>query len=296
MSSTFTAIDISRLPAPDLVETLSYEQILAEVIAAVRLLIPDFIVRESDPAIMLLHVAAYREMLLRQRINDAARAVMVAHANGADLDNLAALFGVGRLMLAEADPENEIAAVFESDDDFRRRIVLAPEGYSVAGPEGAYIFHALSADARVLDASAVSETPGHVMVSILARAGDGTAPPDLVDAVLTHLSAETRRPLTDYVSVQSAEILSFEVNAELSSFAGPDSGVVLAEARRRLDLYLESSFRMGRDITISGLHAALHVEGVHNVRLLSPIGDLEVDRTQAAFCTGVTLVHTGVGE
>src|SRR3546814_9711108 len=48
-----------------------------------------------------------------------------------------------------------IPAVMESDSDLRRRLVLAPEGYSVAGPEGAYIFHALSAHPDVLDASAI---------------------------------------------------------------------------------------------------------------------------------------------
>ena len=63
----------------------------------------------------------------------------------------------------------------ESDPDFRRRIQLAPEGFSVAGPEGAYIFHALSADPGVLDACATSPSPGEVVVTVLARAGDGTA-------------------------------------------------------------------------------------------------------------------------
>lgn len=300
MTSTFAAIDISRLPSPDLVEMLSYEQILADNIASVRLLIPDFAARESDPTTVVLQAFAYREHMLRQRVNDAARAVMVAYANGADLDNLAAVFGVARFRISEAIPDQAIDAVWESDEDFRRRIVLAPEGYSVAGPEGAYIFHALSADARVLDASAISENPGEVIVTILARLGEdspnGTAPADLVDIVLAYLSSETRRPLTDYVIVRSASIVNFAVHAELTTFSGPDAAVVLAEARRRLDDYLVSSFRMGRDITISGLHAALHAEGVQNVRLISPADDLVMDRTQAAFCTGVSIAHLGIGE
>ena len=81
----------------------------------------------------------------------------------------------------------------ESDADFRRRIILAPEGYSVAGPEGAYIFHALSADPDVLDASATSPTPGEVVVTVLSRTGDGTAPPELLATVEAAGSADDVR-------------------------------------------------------------------------------------------------------
>ncbi|MCC2602747.1 baseplate assembly protein [Sphingopyxis yananensis] len=296
MTDSFTAIDISKLPSPDLIEQLSFEEILTANIAAVRAIIPDFFPRESGPITAVLQAFSYREQHLRQRINDAARAVMVAHAMGSDLDNLAAVFGVARFLISEAVPDQGIAAVWESDEDFRRRIVLAPEGYSVAGPEGAYIYHALSADARVLDASAISPDPGEVLVTILSRDGNGTAAPDLVAAVLAYLSAETRRPLTDYVRVQSAQIITYAVEAELTTFSGPDSDVVLAEAARSLADYISSSFRMGRDITISGLHRALHVAGVQNVRLISPAADLVIDRTQAAYCTGTTIRHVGIGE
>jgi phage-related baseplate assembly protein len=44
----------------------------------------------------------------------------------------------------------------EADEDLRQRIVLAPESFSVAGPELAYVFHARSAHPDVLDASATS--------------------------------------------------------------------------------------------------------------------------------------------
>ncbi len=40
---------------------------------------------ESEPATKLLQENAYRELLLRQRINEAAQAVMVAYAMGGDL-------------------------------------------------------------------------------------------------------------------------------------------------------------------------------------------------------------------
>lgn len=329
-AETFTAVDLSKLPPPKLVEELDYETILAEWIVAMKLVMPAYVVRESDPATKVMQIGAYREMLLRQRVNDAAYAVMPAYAEDSDLDQIGARAGIARFVLDEGDPANGIPATLESDEDFRRRIVLAPEGFSVAGPEGAYIFHALSADARVLDASAYSPEPddirqivfdvldahsaspallaamasaldnanwpGDVIVSVLSRDGDGTATGDLTAAVSTYLSAETRRPLTDHVIAQSAQIITYMVEAIITTFSGPDSAVVMATAQASLDKYVASSHRMGRDITISGLHAALHVEGVHNVTLISPVADIIVDRTSAAYCTGTSLIFAGTGE
>lgn len=294
--STFTAVDLSRLPAPSIIEVLDFETILAGLVDRVRAEMPDFEPRESDPAFKLLLVFAYELQNIRQRVNDAARAVMPAYAVGADLDNIAALFGITRFEITPADVPLGIPAVMESDAEFRRRMVLAPEGYSVAGPEGAYIFHALSADPDVMDASATSPAPGYVVVSVLARAGDGTASPELLATVDAYVSDETRRPLTDAVTVESAEIIPYAVEATLTTFSGPDGGVVLTAAQASLDAYIASSHRLGRDITRSGLFAALHVEGVQNVVLAEPAADLIVSRVQAPFCTGTALAYAGTGE
>ena len=294
--ATFTAVDLSRLPAPAIIEALDFETIQADAVARMQELMPDFVPRDSDPATKILQVVSYIVQLVRQRVNDAARAVMPAYATGADLDNIAALFGITRFTLVPADEVLGIPAVMESDADFRRRMVLAPEGYSVAGPEGAYVFHALSADEDVLDASAISPAPGEVLVSVLSRTGSGEAPPELLAAVDAFVSDETRRPLTDFVTVQSAEIIEYAVDATLTTFSGPDGSVVLATAQESLAAYVEASHRLGRDITRSGLFAALHVEGVQNVVLTSPAADVVVSRVQAPHCTGITVNYAGTGE
>jgi len=297
-SSISNSVDLSRLPAPQVVEALDFETIFASMLADLLVRLPTFDATvESDPALVALEVAAYRELMLRQRVNDAARAVMPAFATGADLDQLAALLGVARLLITAADPLNNIADVFESDDDLRRRLVLAPEGYSVAGPEGAYIFHALSSDARVLDASAISPNPGEVLVTILSRTGDGAAPADLVAVVAAYLSDEMRRPMTDFVTVQSVSIVPYAIEAMVLTFSGPDPAIVLAASRARLDDYVARSRRLGRDVTRAGVIAALGgVEGVQNVLLTSPAADVVIDSTQAAFCTGIAITSGGVAE
>lgn len=294
--ATFTAVDLSRLTSPDVVELLDFDTIFADAVARMKLYMPEFEERESDPATKQLLVLSYFAQLLRQRINDAARAVMPAHASGADLDNIAAIFGITRFTLTAADPGTGTDAIMESDNDFRRRMVLAPEGYSVAGPEGSYIFHALSADSAILDASASSPAPGQVLVSILARNGSGAASPALLAKVEAYLSDITRRPLTDLVTVQSAAIINYSVSATLHTYRGPDAAIVLDAARTRLDAYVADCHRLGRDVTRSGIFAALHVDGVQNVDLIHPANDIIVARQQAPYCTAIVISFAGVGE
>ncbi|MEI2454576.1 baseplate assembly protein [Lysobacter firmicutimachus] len=295
--STFTAVDLSRLPPPLVVESLEYETVLAERVADFRKRFPAYTeLTDSDPAMVLLQENAYREIGWRQRVNDAAKAGMLAYAVGADLDHIAARDSLLRYIIDPGEPERGIPPTYESDADFRRRIQLAPEGFSVAGPEGAYIFHALSADPDVLDASATSPAPGEVVVTVLARHGDGTASPALVRAVERVLTDDRIRPLTDYVQVQSARIVPFEVRATVYTHAGPDSSMVIDESLRRLHSYIEQSHRLGRDVPQSGLYSVLHSEGVQRVLLHSPTADVVIDRTQAAHCTLVDIRVGGIDE
>ncbi|MAM57366.1 MAG: baseplate assembly protein [Salinicola sp.] len=299
MSGGFTAVDLSRLPAPDVVESIEFETIFEAMLADLRARDPSFDVTvESDPAYKVLQVAAYREMLLRQRINEAAKGVMLAYAIGSDLDQLGALYGVERQMLDAGDPDAvpPVPASYETDADFRRRIQLSLEGFSTAGPEGAYVFHALSADGAVLDASATSPAPGEVLVTVLSRNDNGNAPASLLNVVDATLSAEDVRPLTDHVTVQSAEIIEYRIDATLYFYAGPDREVVMSQAQGQAATYAEQQHRLGLDVTLSGLYAALHQPGVQRVELASPAASIVVDRTQATYCTGIDLTDGGLDE
>lgn len=296
-SGSFTSVNLSQLPAPAVIEVIDHDVMFNEMLARLRQLDPTFdALLPSDPAYKILEVVTWFRLLDRQRVNDAAREVMLAYASGSNLDHLGAIFGVGRQVLDEGAPDRGVPRVLEADEDFRRRIQLGPEGFSVAGPEGAYIFHTLSADPRVLDASATSPTPGDVVISVLSRDGDGSAAADLLAQVARKLNAEDVRPMTDHVIVQSARITPYQVEARVFTFAGPDSDVVLDEARTRLQRYVSESHRLGRDVTRSALFAALHAEGVQRVELVAPAVDLVMDRTEASHCTQVTITYGGIDE
>ncbi|WP_380184848.1 baseplate J/gp47 family protein [Kalamiella sp. sgz302252] len=299
-------IDLSQLPAPDVVEALDYETLLNERKATLVSLYPaeqqDAIARtlalESEPVVKLLQENAYREVILRQRVNEAAKAVMVAYALADDLDQLGANNGVNRLTLTAADDTTTppTAAVMESDDDYRVRIAAAFEGLSVAGPSGAYEYHAKSADGRVADASAISPSPACVTITVLSREGNGEAAADLLAVVNEALNDEDVRPVADRVTVQSATIVDYAVEAVLYLYPGPEAEPIRAAAEAKLAAFVSAQARLGRDIRKSALYAALHVEGVQRVELAQPAADVVLDKTQAAYCTGYGITIGGSDE
>ncbi|MDU6387155.1 MULTISPECIES: baseplate J/gp47 family protein [unclassified Pantoea] len=299
-------IDLSQLPAPDVVEALDYETLLAERKATLISLYPAeqqaaitrTLALESEPLVKLLQENAYRELILRQRINEAAKANMVAWATGADLDQLGANNGVTRLTLRAADNSTlpPTAAVMESDDNFRMRIAAAFEGLSVAGPSGAYEYHGKSADGRIADVSATSPAPAEVVITVLSREGDGTAPADLLTIVANALNDEDVRPVADRVRVQAAAIVSYRVDATLFLYPGPEAEPIRAAAEAKLLAFINAQSRLGRDIRQSALYAALHVEGVQRVELAQPAADVVLDKTQAAYCSGYSITVGGSDE
>lgn len=81
--SRFAAINLSGLTPPDIIERLDYEAIVTEMrddLVARFPAIVGVIDLESEPARKLIEVFAYRELILRGRINDAARSVILASA------------------------------------------------------------------------------------------------------------------------------------------------------------------------------------------------------------------------
>lgn len=331
MAGSLSSVDLSLVPAPVVVEVIDTEVIVEQMLADLRARDTTYTALvESDPTYKAIEVVAYREFLLRQRVNDAARAVMLPYALDGDLDNLGALMDVQRLTLAPADPLHNVPALMESNTDYRHRIQLSPQGFSVAGPEGAYVFHALSADPGILDASAVGPKPddiraiissvltannasaalvnamktaldaavwpGEVIVTVLARAGDGTAGDDLLTKVADSVNSNDKRPMTDHVTVKGAQIVGYDVRATVYTFTGPDSDVVMSEARKGLDRYVADCHRLGRDVTMSGLSAACHVSGVQRVEFQSPTATIPISRTQASFCRSSVLTWGGTDE
>lgn len=297
--NTFVAIDLGQLPAPQVVEQIDYEQILAERKAYAISLWPveeqaEITARlnmESEPLTKLLEENAYRETVWRQRVNEASVANMLALAKGTDLEQLAANFNVKRLVIQDANPTAvpPIPKLMESDDSLRERAQMAWEGLSTAGPRNSYIFHARSADGQVADATAESPAPAEAVVTVQSVLGDGTASPALLDQVKAYLSDDDRRPVADRLTVQGAEIINYHIKALIYPLTnGPETELVLAAAEAKLLKFVHQRRRLALEVSESIVHAALHVEGVRKV-VLEDWEDIVATQYQAPYCTKIEL-------
>lgn len=294
-----TPIDLTQLPAPSVVEALDFEAILATRKAHLVSLLPEaeraavtaLLELESEPATKLLEENAYQETILRNRVNDAGKAVMLAFALDGDLDQLGANVNVARLVITPANPNAmpPVAAVMEDNDAYRLRIQEAPDGLSVAGPKASYEFHARSSDGRVKDASATSPAPASVTVTVLANDATGIASADLLATVARALNAEEVRPLGDRLTVQAAQVIDYQIEATLFIGVGPEVPILLDAARANALRVSQPRRPLGHSIYRSACSAAVHVEGVRKVALTKPAADIELNATQAARCTGIKL-------
>lgn len=294
-----TAINLSELPAPDVIQTIDYEAIVTKYKNKLVEQFPaaaEILALESEPLIKIVELAAWREMLLMARYNDEARALLLAYATGPDLDHIAYTYyrGETRLVITEADPEAfpPILEVLESDTDFRDRLSIKLESYSTAGPTEAYVFHARSASGQVKDASCTSPQPGTSLVTVLSREGQGVPSQPVLDAVIERLNSDTVRPLCEQVIVQAAEIITYELVATIYTYSGPDTSLVLNDAEAALIAYQQLHHKLDHDHTTSGLIAAAFRPGVQRVEL-SISEDIVTNKYQAAFCTSLTVILAG---
>jgi phage-related baseplate assembly protein len=272
--------DLTRLKAPTVVELLSYEDILLRMKEDLTSRDPSFsALIESDPAIKILEVAAWRELLLRQRINDAARANLLAFAKESDLDHLAALYGVARI-----DQEN--------DDTFRSRIQAKIVGWSTAGSREHYRYHALSADVRVKDARVESLKPGLVNVSILSKEGDGSTSSNLLVSVTDYLQRDNIKVLTDTVEVVGCNIIPITIEAKIYLY--PSTVLDIVEvAKERFIKRLSEAKSLGWNLTKSWIIANLFADGMQRIEVINPTQDIVLQGHECIALSGINLKIAG---
>ena len=282
-----TGINLALLPPPDVVQQVELDAIVSDI--AQRASLEN--ASASDPAYRVALAAAYREMMLRQDANEMCLGLMLAFACGPQLDHIGATY------YRHPDGSPVIRLASELDDPYRTRLQSSPEGLSVAGPDGAYIFHALSAHSDVKDAvvlgphSPVNPTaPGVVDMYILSHQGDGTPSAGLLTLVDVYMGP--KRPLTDHFGAKASEVQNYSITAELTLKAGPDPETVRQIALDRAAIYISEQHKLGGRVVESKLHWALTVEGVEDVNLIG-FNELLCQPHQAPYCTALAVTIGG---
>ena len=275
-----TLSDLASLPTPAVIEPLSFETIFSELQTEFQSRYPDYsALLASDPAVKLLEVAAYREVLLRNRINAAAKASLLAFATGSDLDHLAAFYGVTRLSE-------------ETDEALRLRTRQRIIGFANAGGAAHYRYWALSASPDVVDVEVDSPEPGRVRISVLAKGEEETVPDAVLEAVRAVVLRDDIRVLTDTVEVVAAELIPITVTARIWLY--PDTPMAAFEAiAPRFKDALAAQSGLGWDLTPSWVIGELQRPGVRKVELHSPATDIRANANQAVRLMHLNLEFAG---
>lgn len=272
-------IDLTTIAPPDVVEELDFETIYQELLTDFRRLYPEWTASlESDPVVKLLELAAYREMLIRARINDAAQSNLLAFATGGDLDQLAAFYGVVR--------QND-----ELDDRLRLRVQFQIAALAGNGTSERYRAKAMEASDAVVDAAVLQPAAGSVDVALWISSGSSAD--DVLAAVRAAFAADDARTLGVPLTVRQAQAKPISVIATI--YREATAPVDLAQ---RLATVLPEALtdytQLGRDVPRSWLLAKLHVAGVSRIELSAPAGDVTMAPDEYATAGTMTITDGGV--
>jgi len=287
--------DLSALPAPEALETWTFDQIfqasVADVVARLNAAEIPYNVDKlvANPMSFVVRGAAYREGLMRQRVNDAVRAVLAPLAQKADLDNVCARIGVQRLLIQPATDTSD--AIYENDAQLLRRYLLAFDR-PAAGSADKYLYEAYTAWPDMLDAAVRGfETHGRRGDIDLVVIGPGGALPTdtQLAAVRAAVNASGVKGEATSMTVMAARRTLFDVSMLLDIPEGPDPATVIAGAEKRVTAAAAERMVVGGQAPLDLLFGAAYGPGVTKVTRIAPAADILPDPYAVPVMTGLSV-------
>ena len=266
---------------------------------------------EFDPVVIIQECSANFELMVRDRLNQDARAVMLAFGVDTDLDAIASRYPGG---MPRIDGEDYTE---QGDVHYRRRIQLAFNATSHHGAAGAYEFWALTADGGLKDASEIGrEGTGEVIVTalddniVVQRANDplipmfrrtlyGGEPRPTLDRIINirlFIFDAKRKAATDILTVQPARVIDIKYTIRVWFFKGPDPGTLLDTLQDELEKLIESLRWLGANHMRMDIFAALKQPGVWKAEIVSPAEDVLAGPEWFVRVSEIEIKYEGRGE
>ncbi len=160
-----------------------------------------------------------------------------------------------------------------NDDEFFELMRASMDGFSCAGARGGYAYFAKRVSTEIADVVPNSPSPGVVKIYILMN--DGTlAGEEIKNRVLAECSADERRPLTDHVLVEDAEIVRYDIKFTyyLQNGRSKSAAEIAAGVNEAVERYVAwQCAKLGRDINPDELREYLYHTGVKRIELTAPV-------------------------
>ena len=242
---------------------------------------------EFDPIKINQELCTYFEILLRDRVNQAARSITLAYAIGTDLDAIASRYpgGIPRLP-------------GESDDRYRRRIWLSPNTLSPHGTAEAYEFWALTALPELRDVTAIRSVMHDyyptILITCLLNDYDQPAPTqEQLIRIRSYIQSLSRQGLTDVISVNPPKVKEVKYRISIWLFPGTVVDQTVAKMRTNLEKLIADQYWLGHDHTHTAIHASCALQGVHHVEITEPVDDVLIPADWVVRVTELTLTLAG---
>jgi phage-related baseplate assembly protein len=282
-------IDLTVLAKLSVIQPVSFETNKQKLLTLITSISPDTVLYESSDEMVLLEAFAYELTHRDEAVNARFRNMFPTLATGDALDLACKNFyGTTRL---------------EGEDDkaFLERSLLSLQQSSTAGAQWSYIYHVKSVDARIVDVLPWRNVPGEVTVTWYAVVSGTTEEKEdastQIEAAITKKIIDKKiKPLGDaiyYVGdeqlhIHKADEVDFSITATLRLKIGVDGDVAKAKAYKAVNAWL-LTLGIGQDIKTSKITSILHVEGVDEVTLALPNGNLTIDKYSIGKCSSVNL-------
>jgi len=159
-----------------------------------------------------------------------------------------------------------------TDDEFYDLLLLGQDAYTSAGARGAYEYYAKLVSTEIRDV--VVNSPVPCVVHIYAVMDDGSlASSEIKAAILAACNDEDIRPLTDQVSVEDAEEVSYDIRLTyyMSRDSTESAATIQANVEEAVQNYIAwQNARIGRDINPSKLNQMIIAAGAKRTVITSP--------------------------
>lgn len=275
-------IDLDKLASPDVVEELNIETIYQQLVSDFKVLYPAYsAVLESDPVVKLLELYAYRESLIRARINNAAKSQLLAFATGADLDHLAAFYGVER-----------------QDDELDKRLRMRTQ-FQIAAMAGngtteRYRAKAMEAHSDVIDAAVTSPNTGEVLVAIWTDENSSYSQNEILQVVQNFFDNDNTITLGVSLTVQLALPKIINVTAKVYRESSAPLNICQT-LQDNLTEAINNYAQLGRDISLAFIHSQLFVENnISRVEIEQPLSDVILSANEFAKAGEINIIDGGV--
>ena len=183
----------------------------------------------------------------------------------------------------------------ETDESLAERVFLAPSGYSVAGPDDAYVYWAKTYNTDIGSVKPTSPNPCEVVIYILMA--DGTIPSQgVVGGLQAFLQDENIRPLTDQVTVATPTVKNFAVNLTyyINRSDSSRATTIQQDVENAVTDYITwQSAEIGKDINPSELIKRVVAAGAKRVVVTNPVFTT-VAETEVAQISTKTVNYGGL--